>query len=112
MQYLDRPQRDVSRKMFVGGVPDGTTDEELKQVFESQSFKVTFVKSMAHKRIGFVEFESVEVLETALGGGPYNLNNCTLNCKKAGNKSGKQTFLYSFFIHICLRRWWPRRKLW
>ena len=73
--------------MFVGNLPNDATEDGIKNLFDSS--KVKFVKYLDDKRIAFVTFESIEALETAVNGGPYDLNGTTLRHNKAGEKSGK-----------------------
>ena len=83
--YSDRPPRDDSCKMFIGGLPHDATENSIRSLFDSS--KVKFVKHLSDKCIAFVEFDSVDALEAAVAAGPYSVNGRDLRCNKAGEKS-------------------------
>jgi RNA recognition motif-containing protein len=81
-----------SNKLYVGNLPYGTTDDEVRDLFSSHG-AITEIKLIEGKGFGFVEMETQEEAENAkekLDG--YEFNGRTLKVAEArpqGSRGGR-----------------------
>ena len=82
------------RKMFVGGLAQQVTEDDLTELF-SQFGTIAELKLMMDQMTGrsrgfaFVTFESAESVLAAVSAGPHSLKGKEINTKKAGGKQVK-----------------------
>ncbi|KAK3021922.1 hypothetical protein RJ639_045216 [Escallonia herrerae] len=88
---------EYNKKIFVGGLPPGLTEEEFKNYFEKFGTVVDacFIYDKQNNRprgFGFVTFDSLEAVEEALHGGYHELNEKTVEVKRAEPKDRNTSY--------------------
>jgi len=82
----------VTSKIFVGGIPHGTTSEDLEQYFKNFG-KIKRVDLPIHQKTGrgkgfaFVEFEQDDIVKMVLDHGIHHLNGKEIATRKAMESS-------------------------
>ncbi|XP_038076150.1 RNA-binding protein Musashi homolog 2-like isoform X2 [Patiria miniata] len=93
----DRPpqNRSLDKKVFVGGVSQSTDDAALKNYFNSNNYPVKEVVLMhdnltlKSRGFGFVTFLDDATVESVCRQRFFNIDNKTVECKKAEPRGGK-----------------------
>ena len=81
--------------MFVKNFPWSANEDSIAELFDGvQNVRLpTDRETGKMKGFGYVVFDSVASLDTAIAAGPYEMGGRSLHCDKAGNKPAGKTRL-------------------
>lgn len=119
---VERPDflgmREISAKIFIGGLPRDLTDGELKEYFEQFGTLVDHViircEAGCSKGFGFVTFARAESLREVFRNQPYQIKGKTVEVKQAIPKDGTISRLGGSGSSSPYHnpKWWPDGSEW
>ena len=98
---LERQERDDSCTMFVKNFPWSANEDSIAELFGDcvKSVRLPTDRDTGKmKGFGYIEFDSVGSLDSAISAGPYEMEGRSLHVDKAGNKpSGTVAYIIADF---------------